>query len=54
VDLSKVEFIFSSREGEGEDSRLAVGHSSIERVRRRDVDAANVDIPFDLQAKNAG
>ncbi|HSE88875.1 MAG TPA: ABC transporter substrate-binding protein [Candidatus Binatia bacterium] len=54
VDLSKVEFIFSSREGEGEDSRLAVGHSSIERVRRYDVDAANVDIPFDLQAKKRG
>lgn len=54
VDLSKVEFVFSSREGEGEDSRLAVGPSSIERVRRHDVDAANVDIPFDLQAKKRG
>jgi hypothetical protein len=54
VDVSKVEFVFSSREGEGEDSRLAVGYSSIERVRRGDVDAANVDIPFDLQAKKRG
>jgi hypothetical protein len=54
VDLAKVEFVFSSREGEGADSRLAVGPSSIERVRRRDVDAANVDIPFDMQAKKCG
>jgi NMT1/THI5 like len=54
VDISKVEFVYSSREGEGEDSRLAVGYSSIERVRRHEVDAANVDIPFDLQAKKRG
>jgi ABC-type nitrate/sulfonate/bicarbonate transport system substrate-binding protein len=54
VNVAKVEFVFSSREGEGEDSRLAVGPSSIERVRRGDVDAANVDIPFDLQAKKRG
>jgi NMT1/THI5 like len=54
VDLSKVEFVYSSREGEGADSRLAVGYSSIERVRRHEVDAANVDIPFDLQAKKRG
>ena len=54
VDISTVEFVFSSREGEGADSRLAVGPSSIERVRRHDVDAANVDIPFDLQARKRG
>jgi ABC-type nitrate/sulfonate/bicarbonate transport system substrate-binding protein len=54
VDVSKVEFVFSSREGEGADSRLAVGPSSIERVRRGEVDAANIDIPFDLQAKKRG
>ena len=54
VDVSKVEFVFSSREGEGEDSRLAVGPASIARVRRGEVDAANVDIPFDLQAKKKG
>jgi len=54
ADVSRVEFVFSSREGEGEDSRLAVGPASIARVRRGDVDAANVDIPFDLQAKKRG
>ncbi|MGH7769682.1 MAG: ABC transporter substrate-binding protein [Candidatus Binatia bacterium] len=54
VDIAKVEFVFSSREGEGADSRLAVGSSSIDRVRRGEIDAANVDIPFDLQAKKRG
>ncbi|HWP60783.1 MAG TPA: ABC transporter substrate-binding protein [Candidatus Acidoferrales bacterium] len=54
VDASKVEFVFSAREGEGPESRLAVGRTSIDRVRRRDVDAANVDIPFDLIAKREG
>jgi len=54
VDISKVEFVLSSREGEGADSRLAVGPSSIDRICRNDVDAANVDIPFDLQAKKRG
>jgi ABC-type nitrate/sulfonate/bicarbonate transport system substrate-binding protein len=54
VDISRVEFVYSLREGEGADSRLAVGPSSIDRVRRHDVDAANVDIPFDLQAKKRG
>jgi len=54
VDVAKVEFVFSSREGEGADSRLAVGPSSIDRVRRGEVDAANVDIPYDLQAKKRG
>jgi NMT1/THI5 like len=54
VDVAKIEFVFSSREGEGADSRLAVGSSSIERVGRGEVDAANVDIPFDLRAKKRG
>ncbi len=54
VDISKVEFVLSSREGEGADSRLAVGPSSIDRICRNDVDAANVDVPFDLQAKKRG
>ena len=54
VDTAKVEWVFSSREGEGEDSRLAVGPASIARVNRGDVDAANVDMPFDLQAKKRG
>jgi hypothetical protein len=54
VDLSKVEFVLASRDGEGAESRLAVGPTSIERIRRRDVDAANVDMPFDLQAKKRG
>jgi ABC-type nitrate/sulfonate/bicarbonate transport system substrate-binding protein len=54
VDVSRVEFVLSSRDGEGADSRLAVGPSSIDRIRRNDVDAANVDMPFDLQAKKRG
>jgi len=54
VDTSKIEFVLASREGEGADSRLAVGPTSIERIRRNDVDAANVDMPFDLQAKKHG
>jgi hypothetical protein len=54
VDLAKVEFVLAPRDGEGADSRLAVGPSSIDRVSRRDVDAANVDMPFDLQAKKRG
>jgi NMT1/THI5 like protein len=54
VDLAKIEFVLASREGEGADSRLAVGPSSIDRIRRNDVDAANVDMPFDLQAKKHG
>ena len=49
-----VEFVLASRDGEGADSRLAVGPSSIDRIRRHDVDAANVDMPFDLQAKKRG
>jgi ABC-type nitrate/sulfonate/bicarbonate transport system substrate-binding protein len=54
VDIAKVEFVLASRDGEGADSRLAVGPSSIDRIRRNDVDAANVDMPFDLQAKKRG
>jgi ABC-type nitrate/sulfonate/bicarbonate transport system substrate-binding protein len=54
VDISKVEFVLHSRDGEGADSRLAVGPSSIDRIRRNEVDAANVDMPFDLQAKKRG
>ena len=54
VDISKVEFVLATRDGEGADSRLAVGPSSIDRIRRNDVDAANVDMPFDLQAKKRG
>ena len=54
LDVSKVEFVLATRDGEGADSRLAVGQSSIDRIRRGDVDAANVDMPFDLQAKKRG
>jgi NMT1/THI5 like len=54
VDVSTVQFVLASREGEGADSRLAVGPSSIDRIRRNNVDAANVDMPFDLQAKKRG
>jgi NMT1/THI5 like len=54
VDIAKVEFVLASRDGEGADSRLAVGPSSIDRICRNDVDAANVDMPFDLQAKKRG
>ena len=54
VDIAKVEFVIASRDGEGADSRLAVGPSSIDRIRRNDVDAANVDMPFDLQAQKRG
>ena len=49
-----MQFVLASRDGEGADSRLAVGPSSIDRIRRNDVDAANVDMPFDLQAKKHG
>ena len=48
VDTSKVEFIYPQRM-ELRDGRLAV-----ERVARGEVDAASVDIPFDLQAKKLG
>jgi ABC-type nitrate/sulfonate/bicarbonate transport system substrate-binding protein len=46
--------VLHSRDGEGAGSRLAVGPASIDRIRRNDVDAANVDMPFDLQAKKRG
>ena len=45
VDISKVEFIFPETER---------GHKSVEAVARGEVDAANVDIPFDLQARKRG
>lgn len=47
VDTSKVEFIFG-------DKLSHKGHDAVERVARGEVDAANVDIPFDLQAKKRG
>jgi len=45
VDTSKVEFIYPETER---------GHKSVEAVARGEVDAANVDIPFDLQARKRG
>lgn len=48
VDTSKVEFVFA-RDTEGKDC-----HSAVERVARGEIDAANVDIPFDLQARKLG
>jgi ABC-type nitrate/sulfonate/bicarbonate transport system substrate-binding protein len=45
VDTSKVEYIYPKNER---------GHDAVEAVARGDVDAANVDIPFDLQAKKRG
>ena len=48
VDTSQVEFIFS--EGKSEGKR----HQWVDMVARGEVDAANVDIPFDLQARKRG
>jgi hypothetical protein len=48
VDTSKVEFIFV-RDGEGKNCHEAVG-----MVAKGELDAANIDIPFDLQAKKRG
>ena len=48
-----VQFVLASRDGEGADSRLAVGPSSIDRFAATSR-AANVDMPFDLQAKKHG
>lgn len=45
VDTSQVEFVFPQTER---------GHEAVEAVVRGEVDAANVDIPFDLQAKKRG
>ena len=48
VDTSKVEFIYA-RDAATKDS-----HSAVERVARGEIDAANVDIPFDLQGRKLG
>jgi ABC-type nitrate/sulfonate/bicarbonate transport system substrate-binding protein len=48
VDTSKVEFIFV-RDEMGKDS-----HGAVEMVARGEIDAANIDIPFDLQARKRG
>ncbi|NIO07978.1 MAG: hypothetical protein GTO40_08240, partial [Deltaproteobacteria bacterium] len=45
LDTSQVEFIY------GEQGR---GHNAVEMVARGEIDAANVDIPFDLQGKKRG
>jgi hypothetical protein len=45
VDTSTIEFIYPDNER---------GHDAVEAVARGDVDAANIDIPFDLQAKKRG
>ena len=47
VDTSQVEFVFGAQ---GADK----SHQAVEMVARGEVDAANVDIPFDLQAKKKG
>ncbi len=47
VDTSKVEFLFN-------DKLSGKGHLAVERVAKGEIDAANVDIPFDLQAKKRG
>lgn len=47
VDTSQVEFVFG---GQGADK----SHQAVEMVARGEMDAANVDIPFDLQAKKKG
>ena len=45
LDTSQVEFIYGSEDR---------GHEAVEKVARGELDAANVDIPFDLQAKKRG
>jgi len=48
VDTSKVEFVFSQ-------SRTGTScHEAVQMVVRGELDAANVDIPFDLQGKKQG
>ncbi len=47
VDTSKVEFLFN-------DKLSGKGDVAVDRVASGEVDAANVDIPFDLQAKKRG
>jgi hypothetical protein len=48
VDTSKVELVHVRGEGQKD------SHGAVESVARGEVDAANVDIPFDLQAKKKG
>lgn len=48
VDTSKVEFVFSLH------GKRIAPHEAVEAVMRGEVDAANVDIPFDLRAKKLG
>jgi len=45
LDTSQVEFIYGTEDR---------GHEAVEKVARGELDAANVDIPFDLQAKKRG
>ncbi|HEY2989485.1 MAG TPA: ABC transporter substrate-binding protein [Candidatus Binatia bacterium] len=45
VDTSQVELVYGRHEGK---------HRAVEMVMRGEVDAASVDIPFDLQAKKRG
>ncbi len=45
LDTSQVEFIYGTEER---------GHEAVEKVARGELDAANVDIPFDLQGKKRG
>ncbi len=45
LDTSQVEFIYSTEDR---------GHEVVEKVARGELDAANVDIPFDLQGKKRG
>jgi hypothetical protein len=48
VDTSKIELIYIK----GEEAKNS--HEAVQRVARGEVDAANVDIPFDLQGKKRG
>ncbi len=45
LDTSQVEFIYGTEDR---------GHEAVEKVARGELDAANVDIPFDLQGKKRG
>ncbi|HEY3303749.1 MAG TPA: ABC transporter substrate-binding protein [Candidatus Binatia bacterium] len=48
VDTSQVELVYGPRE------RRLQAHEAVEMVARGEVDAANVDIPFDLQGRKKG
>jgi ABC-type nitrate/sulfonate/bicarbonate transport system substrate-binding protein len=52
VDTSKVEFIFVRDDAGGKAGKDS--HGAVEMVARGEIDAANIDIPFDLQAKKRG